>query len=285
MKKKTFPLLAGALAILACLASCAPKTQEIKLISYNIRLGVADDGENSWNFRKQATANMLNTEKPDAFGLQEAMSMQLEFIEENFPQYKRVGVGRDDGVAEGECMAIFYDTGKFELLESTTYWLSETPEKVSFGWDAACRRTVTMTHLKSKETGKDLCFFNTHLDHRGPVARAESVKLLQRLMDEFADNGTPVVLCGDMNSHITPIFDPLFADGFVSARDIAAITDSHNTYNAWGEYDGQEGNEGMMVIDHFFTKGIIPKSFRTLTQDYGAPYISDHYPIELTFDL
>ncbi len=283
--KKLFTFFTGAMAVAACIVSCAPKTQEIKIISYNIRLGVADDGENSWEFRKQATLNMLNAEKPDAFGLQEAMPMQLAFIEENLPQYKRIGVGRDDGIAEGECMAVYYNTEKFKLLESATYWLSETPEVPSDGWDAACRRTVTMTHLKLNDSGKELCFFNTHLDHVGRIARAESVELLEDLMDDFAEDGIPVVLCGDMNSTITPIFDPLFEDGFISAREAAPVTDNHNTYNAWGEMEGKPELEGKATIDHFFTKSIQPKTFRTLNGNYGAPYISDHYPIALTFDL
>lgn len=280
--KKLFTFFAGTMVAAACLSSCTPKPEKIKIISYNIRLGVADDGENSWEFRKQATADMLNAEKPDAFGLQEAMPMQLAFIEENFPQYKRVGVGRDDGVAEGECMAIFYNTGKFELLESATFWLSETPGVPSDGWDAACRRTVTMTHLKRKESGKELCFFNTHLDHVGSVARAESVKLLEELMDDFAEDGIPVVLSGDMNSTVTPIFDPLFEDGFINVRDAAPITDNCSTYNGWKKF---EEDTGESAIDHFFTKGIEPKTFKTLNGDYGVPFISDHYPVEFTFDL
>ena len=250
----------------------------IKLISYNIRFD-SDysrrlDGANAWDYRKEASLNMIEQEAPSAFGLQEAMAHQVQYIQKTFPQYKYVGVGRDDGRKAGEFMAIFYLKKQFKLLNSGTYWLSETPEQVSKGWDAACKRTVTWVQLQEKRTGKTFFYFNTHLDHLGDTARRESVKLIARLIDEKVPAGMPVILGGDMNSDIdSPIFAPLADIHLQNAREVAPTTDHLATFNGFGTTS--------TVIDHFFLRDAKAVSFHTNTTNYGVPFISDHYPIRL----
>ena len=107
-------------------------------MSYNIRLDHKGDGDNAWPVRKEATIAMLEDVKPDVFGVQEALPHQVAYITEQAPNYKNVGVGRDDGVAKGEFMSIFWNVETMEMLEWGTYWLSETPDVPSYGWDAAC---------------------------------------------------------------------------------------------------------------------------------------------------
>ena len=260
----------------------AQKPGHYKLISFNIRYNVAsgEDGENQWDKRKSATVKMLKEEKPDLFGLQEALSDQLQYIEENFPQYTRIGVGRDDGKKAGECMAVFFRTDQFELLENGTRWLSATPEKVSMGWDAACFRTVTFVHLKDKSSGRDFWYFNTHLDHVGQEARKNSVLLLCRLIDEMVPKGTPVLLGGDLNSSIeSTIFAPFDQNGLQAAREVAPKTDHKDTFNGFGNAPKP------CIIDHIFFRNVTPLRFQTLTKNYGKPYISDHYPIKLEFEM
>ena len=126
----------------------------IRVMSYNIRLGVAKDGDNAWENRREATPAMLRDVKPAVFGVQEAYDFQVQYILEQCPEYKAVGVGRDDGVSKGEHMSVFYDSTRVELLEWGTYWLSETPDVPSYGWDAACRRTATWTLLREIATGQ-----------------------------------------------------------------------------------------------------------------------------------
>lgn len=266
----------------ACPQIFAQKTEHYKLISYNIRYNAAsgEDGVNQWDNRKTASVKMLNQEKPDLFGLQEALPEQLKYIEDNFPQYTRIGVGRDDGKQAGECMAVFFRTEQFELLESGTRWLSATPEKVSKGWDAACFRTVTFVHLKDKRTGRDLWYFNTHLDHVGQEARKNSILLLCRLIGKMVPKGTPVLLGGDFNSFTdSPIYTPLGQNGLQSAREISPKTDHKDTFNGFGKAPKP------FIIDHIFIRNVTPIRFKTLTKNYGKPYISDHYPIKLEFEL
>ena len=265
---------------LAFMASLLIQAQDYKAISFNIRMSAsaAADGDNCWANRREAAVALLKAEAPDFFGVQEALPDQYQYLNKKMRRYGHIGVGRDDGKAEGESMAIYYNKRRFRLLDSGTRWLSETPDEVSFGWDAACRRTVTYVRLQDKKTGQELCYYNTHLDHVGKVARRESIRLLCRLIDEMAPKGIPVILGGDMNSTLdSPIFTPLAEDGLLSARDLAPLSDDGGTYNGWGKASDQ--------IDHFFVRSLAVSTFHVIRDDYGVPYVSDHYPISIAFRL
>lgn len=260
--------------------SCQPKALEVKVISYNIRYASAGDGENSWDNRKEASLNMINKETPAVFGLQEAVWSQIQYLDENLPQYSRIGVGRDDGKQAGEFMAVYYLTDQFNLLDSRTYWLSETPNEVSRGWDAACNRTLTWVKLQDKKTGQVFSFFNTHFDHVGNVAREESSRLIVRLIQDLAKDGESVVFGGDLNLRSSsPLLNPI-KEYLTDARDCSPITDSQPTFNAFRNPGGRGE-----PIDHIYAINVECIAFRTLNGDYGAPYISDHYPIEFVFKI
>lgn len=260
--------------------------QEMKIISFNIRYNSWEniDGENGWPNRKAAVARMILEERPAAIGLQEALIDQLLYLDSCLPGYRRIGVGRDDGKEAGEFMAIYYDTAWLSADMSSTLWLSETPWKASKGWDAACYRTVTCAFFTDKRSGRSFSYFNTHLDHVGKVARAESAKYIAELVKE--SEGFPVILGGDMNSTIDDtIFGAFYKAGLKDARTMTGSTSHAITYNAFGGRD-QSGNgtEGK-VIDHFFVRGANVLRFRTLDGNYGVPYISDHYPIAVILSL
>lgn len=267
-------------SLLLIAGSLFVQARDFKAMSFNIRMSASAkaDGDNCWNNRREAVVGLLRQEAPDFFGVQEALPDQYQYLNKKMRKYGHVGVGRDDGKAKGESMTVYYNKRRFRLLDSGTRWLSETPEEVSFGWDAACRRTVTYVLLHDKKSGRNICYFNTHLDHMGPTARRESILLLCRLIDEMAPAGTPVILGGDMNSTLeSSIFKPLEAHQLLSARDIAPESDFGGTYNGWGEADSQ--------IDHFFVRSIDVKKFSVLRGDYGVPYVSDHYPVTILFSL
>ena len=251
----------------------------VKYISYNIRNSHANDGDNAWDIRKPATKEMISREQPDVFGVQEAYLEQLQYIDSCFSNYSRVGVGRDDGREEGEFMAVYYRNDKFKLLENGDFWLSETPDECSMGWDAACRRIVTWAKLEDKKTGKAFYAVNTHLDHVGKVAREQSILLITKKIAEIVkDDKNPVFLSGDFNSDVnSSIFDPLKAD-MKDSRAILPESEWITTYNNYGN-----GNDAM--IDYIFYKNAEASDFKTLNGDYGKPYISDHYPVMATFKL
>ncbi len=279
MKLRIVFLLSLAVLLLCGGCSNREKDVEIKYISYNIRYGTANDGDNAWDIRKPATKEMIEREQPDVFGLQEALVGQLEYIDSNFSQYSRVGVGRDDGKEDGEFMAVYYRNDKFKLLDNGNFWLSDTPDECSMGWDAACRRIVTWAKLKDKETGKVFYAFNTHLDHVGEVAREQSILLIVKRIDEIVKKDkAPVFLSGDFNSNVSsPIFDPL-KNIMKDSRAILPESEWVSTYNNYGN-----GNDAM--IDYIFYKNAEVLDFKTLNGDYGKPYISDHYPVMATFRI
>ncbi|MBP5328208.1 MAG: endonuclease/exonuclease/phosphatase family protein [Bacteroidales bacterium] len=252
--------------------------QETKIISFNIRYNSWNniDGENGWPNRRSAVVKMINEERPVAIGLQEALIDQLRYLDSCLPSYRRIGVGRDNGKEEGEFMAIYYDTSRLELLSGETHWLSTTPLEPSLGWDAACRRTVTTAHFHDRLTKKDFCYFNTHLDHVGKTARAEGANLIAALVnDRKLPEGTPIIVGGDMNSTIDDsIFQVFYNVGLKVARDMTKTTSYKETYTGFGK-------DKPSLIDHFFVRDTKVKKFRTLDGDYGVPYISDHYPIEI----
>ena len=270
------------LFVLLCGLCWGLHAQDLKIISFNIRYNSWEniDGENGWPNRKGAVAKMILEERPAAIGLQEALIDQLQYLDTVLTCYRRIGVGRDDGKKAGEFMAIYYDTTRLELLSHRTRWLSETPDVPSKGWDAACYRTVTIAHFRDRRSGKEFQYLNTHLDHVGQTARAEGVKLIVSSLKEssIADN-IPVIVGGDMNSTIEDkIFQRFYDANLKPARELTKRTSYVDTYNAYGK-------EKSALIDHFFVRNVKVKQFRTLDGNYGVPYISDHYPIEIVIGL
>ena len=287
------PLLIVAALVSSCQSDEDPnyepngyeKVSYYKIISFNVRYSSAPeiDGDNRWELRRDASLKMVAEQKPLAMGLQEACPDQIDFLDLNLTGYKHIGVGRDDGKRAGEMMAIYYDTTRLTLLDSGTFWLSETPEKVSIGWDAACNRTCTWGHFKVNDTGFEFLYFNTHLDHLGSLARKNSIKLIVAKMTELNPDNVPVFLSGDFNSTTDdPIFDPLKAS-LKDARMMSAISDKIITYNGFGTVTDNPNTRKEWVIDHIFFSGVNPMAFMVLNGNYGVPFISDHYPISFKF--
>ena len=284
MHKHPTKLIVSVLILLTTsLWGCSQRSQEqleLKIISFNIRYNSWNniDGENGWPNRKAAVVKMINEEFPAAIGLQEALIDQLQYLDSCLPQYRRIGVGRDDGKEAGEFMAIYYDTTRLLLLYDTTRWLSETPEIPSKYEGAGCYRTVTVARFRDKLDGREFAYLNTHLDHVSDDARVRGAQVVGDIVANSL-KGIPVVVGGDMNC--TAEYDEYKPFNFFSraglqeARILTDSTSNAITYNAFGNGEGS-------VIDHFFVKDFEVVSFRTLDGDYGVPYISDHYPIEIT---
>lgn len=270
MIKKIFMFAAAMIMSLPLLQ--AQESEGLKVMSYNIRLGSAQDGTNSWALRYTATGEMLEDQKPDVFGVQEALEYQVRYIEE-MCGYESVGVGRENGKKEGEHMSIFWNKKAVSMLKWGTFWLSETPEKPSKGWDAECFRTATWALMKDKKTGKKFYFVNTHLDHKGTEAQKNGLKLIVDRIAEINTDGLPMVLTGDFNIEPkNPALKDLDAR-MQSARKIAVKTDDHATYNGWGK--------SSTMIDYIYVSGFSScPEYQTVTKRYeDRKFISDHYPI------
>jgi len=258
-----------------------PSAVEVKVMSFNIRVDSRD--EHGWDNRREAVVRMVDEVRPTVMGLQEAQPHQLTYLTKRCPDYAWYGLGRDtgrvpaatDSYAAEECMAIFWRTADVELLDKGTFWLSQTPDEVSYGWDADYRRTATWCRLRLKANGKEFFYLNTHLDNKGPQAREQSIRLIVGKLAELNAEATIVFLTADFNSSTaSAIFDPL-RSVLTDARMHAPAADTGGTYNAWGSKS--------TVIDHIFYKGAVPTGFHVLRKNYGVTYISDHYPVEATF--
>lgn len=272
-------ILAAAAAMTLCCASLFAgndKSGEITVISYNIRMGAAKDGTNSWEYRYPASAMMITDQAPDVFGVQEAYDYQVKYLNDYCKGYKSVGVGRENGKTKGEHMSIFYNTKNISLLKWGTYWLSETPETPSMGWDAACKRTATWTLMKDKRTGRKFYYVNTHLDHVGKEAQKNGLKLIVERIKAMNKEGYPMILTGDFN--VTPD-NPVLEDldkMMISARKSAVKTDNGDTFNGWGKGKG--------VIDYIYYSGFSTcTTLEVIRKPYmERTYISDHYPVKAT---
>lgn len=265
------------LSVLAAvsLLACSPSQTPLKVMTFNVRAGVANDQENSWQYRRKAAADMILDQRPVVFGVQEAVDFQLDYFLEHCPMYQCVGVGREDGVKGGEHMSVFYDTTRIALLDWGTYWLSETPDVPSKGWDAACKRTATWTLLKDLSCNKEFFFVNTHLDHIGQEARRNGLALIVERIGKMNPDGFPMILTGDFN--VFPD-DPCLTDlraMMADAWETAPEIDEGPTWHDWGK--GTDTRH----IDYIFYSGFSKcTSLVRLTKSYdNMPFVSDHYPV------
>ena len=173
-------------------------------------------------------------------------------------------------------MSIFYNKKRIKLLKWGTFWLSETPDRPSLGWDAACRRTATWALMKDKTSGRKFWYVNTHLDHVGKEARKNGLALIVQRIQDINPKGYPMVLTGDFN--VTP--DDSCLEGLnrimKSAREVAAKTDRSGTFHGWGKV--VPGS----VIDHIYFSGFSScPVFEVIRKPYdGKNFVSDHYPVK-----
>lgn len=253
-----------------------PSEGVLSVMSFNVRYLIGDTGTNSWENRKIGIFEMLEDKKPMVMGVQEAYVAQVNDILEAMPQYKAYAIARDGASSENETCGVFYLKDSIALMNVGNFWLSESPSKVSMGWDAACTRICTWALFRIKTSGQKFYHFNTHLDHVGTTARREGLRLIWSKIEEINKDGFPVFITGDFN---TGPEDAIFEGSpYASARDDAPVTDNEKTYNAWGKPSQAK------LIDFIFYKGMTPQTFETVTEGYaGVEYISDHYPIISTF--
>lgn len=274
------------LGTLACQPQQDPAMQTSKtsdafnVMSYNIRYDNLGDSAHAWPYRKERVANLIQYHEADLLGLQEALEHQVNYLDSALDEYAWVGVGRDDGEAAGEFSPVFYHEDMFELLDWGTFWLSETPDEPSTGWDAALPRIVTWTQLQHKPSGDSLYYFNTHFDHRGEQAREESAKLIRRKIDEIAGS-TPAIVTGDFNANPTsaPYRAMVAEQGLADAMD-AALLPHEGAMSSFSGFLVADGLQPDRRIDYVFVSPEIEvQKHAILTDHQEGAYPSDHLPV------
>lgn len=265
--------LLAAVAFTACGSATT-----LNVMTFNMRYDNPEDGDNNWRFRRERVAEVIKAQDVDILGTQELLSNQFDDLSGLLTGYEGVGVGRLDGAESGEYCAIFFKKDRFTLLDSGTFWLSETPEVVgSLGWDGACERIATWVVLRDKN-GQELFFIDTHLDHVGQVARDEGVSLLMQRIETLR-GGRPVILTGDFNSEPgSSVVAHVQKDGVL--RDSKAIA-AQKAGPDWSFSDfGQIPEAERPLLDYIFVSGQIEAArYEVLPDTLDGGYVSDHAPV------
>lgn len=257
------------------------KKNELRAMSFNIRLGVANDGENRWDLRKELVVKTIREYNPDLLGLQEVFPMQEEYLRENLPGYAYYGRSRLVDPKEGEACSIMFKKDRFDITEKTTFWLSETQSVPgSKSWDSSLPRIANMVKLTDKLAGdKKLIFINTHFDHRGKIAREEAAKIIKTRVNDFK-KGTRVVIAGDFNSgEGSKAYRSLVGGNLIDTFRIAhpIRTEEESTFTAWnGRLIGNRIDWVLCSRNFQIDSAGIDRS-----NDNGQ-YPSDHYPVTAT---
>ena len=258
--------------------------QNLKLVTYNIRLDLESDGENKWSNRKDFWASQINFYEPDVFGIQEALPHQVTDIASALPGYSYVGIGRD-GIGKGESSNIFFKKDRFKMVQEKTFWLSETPEKISKGWDAALNRVCTYVLLKDNKTKKSFWVFNAHLDHIGEFARTNAIQLILSKIKEVNTKKLPVFVIGDFNTEPN---EQRITDLKKQMDDSYDITKQkpfgpNGTFNAFQYFEPVTKR-----IDYIFLSKNNPfkvLKHAVLTDAKNLKFPSDHFPVLVEIQL
>lgn len=253
----------------------------IRVMSFNIRYDEPRDGVNAWPNRKKKVAGVIRFHKADLVGVQEALLTQLRDLEKVLPDFAWCGVGRTDGKEAGEYSAILYRKSKFRLLETNTFWLSETPDKSgSKGWDAAFPRIVTWAKFKDRKTGKTFVHFNTHFDHVGERARAESSSLILKKAGEIEGKG-PFVVTGDFNvTEDSGAYKTIMAGTEKIKVADGRYASSNGHFGGDSTWNGFKEIVPGRKIDYVFVRqGIKVVEHGVLSDSWNGLWASDHLPV------
>jgi len=266
------------LAVMTTFILVFGNAQSLKLMTYNIRLDIDSDGENNWSNRKEFFCSQMQFYEPDIFGVQEAKPNQVIDIASALPQYNYIGIGRD-GIGQGESSNIYYKKERFQLLQNNTFWLSETPDVISKGWDAAFNRVCTYALFKDLKTKKSFWVFNTHLDHIGEMARTNGIQLILSKIATLNIQKYPVFFMGDFNSKPNEERIIYLKKMMLDTREIS----EEKPFGPTGTFNGFKHNEPVTdCIDYLFiskNSNFKVIKFAVLSDSKNLKYPSDHLPV------
>lgn len=268
------PLLLGVL-------SAHGQEEPLRVMSFNIRYGSADDGDNSWPHRAEAVKQTIADYAPHVLGLQEALRFQIDELREKFPSYDEVGVGRDDGKQKGEYAAILVDRRRLEIVDQGTFWFSETPEVVaSTSWGNEIPRIATWSRLTDRAADREFYVYNVHWDHVSQNSRERSARLL---LNRIAGvDATAIIVTGDFNAN-----EQNAAFRALVTSDVAALQDTyrqlHRDADSVGTFHGFRGGRRGGKIDAVLATDAWKTVDARIVDDAPAGrYPSDHYPVTAT---
>jgi endonuclease/exonuclease/phosphatase family metal-dependent hydrolase len=252
---------------------------ENRMMSCNLRyISPTDLGQRSWFRRADLIVAEIENQAPGIIGFQEATPVHYDYLVDVLPQYDSVITYRDKSIAPEGC-PIFYHKDRYTLVDKGSFWLSETPDVMSKGWDAACYRICSYVILTDKASGKDFVVFNTHLDHVSDTARVGGIQVVLEKIAQFG--GLPSVIMGDFNALEGSETYLQVTENFLDARYQVEYTGQNYTYQNWGN------EENFKRLDYFMISmsGIEVSSYCVLPALHDGIYSTDHCPIVLQATL
>ena len=275
---------------------------ELKLLTFNIRYDNANDGVNAWAHRSERVKQFLKTEDADIIGLQEALFNQVSELDAFLSSqaksaYLRIGVGREDGKTKGEFAPIYFKQDRFQLIDQDYFWLSETPDKPSKGWDAACERIATVAVLLDLKSLDTLVVINSHWDHVGVTARAKSAEMISNYIKKISSSAEVFVM-GDFNSTDTDSGIVLLRENlFDSCPSSETKVGTFNGFNhdlkdkpridyilyrtnhfAFKNYQVFRAKDSVYVSDHYAVVSSFQK--KQIVVDLRVQFVYDNKPLE-----
>jgi len=262
---------------------------KLHIATFNIRIQTpSDTAACSWNRRKTDVAKIIKQYNFDIFGVQEIANRKQEAdLKELIPAYTYIGKGRDNNQGTtGEQIGIFFKTSRFKLRNTGFFFLSETPDTMSMGWDGAFRRICVWAHLYDRQSKRAFFFFSTHFDHIGTKARTESSKLIVERIKILAGEA-PVFCVGDLNAspESTEMYKNL-TSYLEDSREISVtpVKGSSGTFNG---YDMLSSSFNEQVrIDYIFCRKVQVYNYMVLTEKFTKDcYPSDHFPVMIECNI
>ena len=254
-------------------------TDTIRVMSSNVRcINPTDLGKKSWYYRADLIIKNIENQTPSIIGFQEVTKAQYAYLTECLTGFDSVIEYRDNSkIAEG--CPIFYRTDCYKLIEKGSFWLSETPEKMSKDWGSACYRICSYVILEDLASGMQFVVFNTHLDHVSDEARIKGIGVVLDKISQFG--GLPSMIMGDFNAEEgSTTYNDVTKD-FLDAKYELENPMISCTYQNFGK---ELDNE---CIDYFMISktGIEVVDYKVVTDTFDGVYPSDHFPIFAEFKL
>lgn len=268
------------LLLLACLGGWPPAAPaatdaELRVMSFNVRLPLASDGENRWEARRERLIGTLRDAEPDVIGTQELYPEQAEAIVAALPEYRWFGRGRRGGREGDEHMGVFYRHAALRVIESGDFWLSDTPDVPgSISWGHLFPRMVSWALFERSADGRRFYLYNTHLPYRDEdaAARLRGVETILARLAELP-GAVPLVLSGDFNATPDSPEYARLAGALDDAWTTAAVR--HGPAATFHAFSGKAERR----IDWIFVRGFVVRSAHTLDTADAGRYPSDHFPV------
>jgi endonuclease/exonuclease/phosphatase family metal-dependent hydrolase len=253
----------------------------IHLMSFNIRYGTADDGDQRWERRRSLVIDRIRQFDPDLLGLQECRDdTQAEYVQSQLQEYEFFGVPRGgDGSTALEMAPILFKKTVFKPIQKGVFWLSDTPHVAgSISWGSVFPRTAVWIELLHQPTGRSLLFLNTHFDYQMSAIERSS-DLLRQWLDQALIRH-PLLVTGDFNAdkdsqaYQQLTRNPSLRDVF---KAVPLEDGNEGTFHGYGQE--LQPIDWMLASQHFKVSHAGVDRFQA-----GSLYPSDHYPITASLE-